>query len=161
MILWIYCILHTVCQSVSLCMWLINICILYLFDSFYFLYMFTFEDVIYLRRSSWHITLEFTMVCLCASIFPLCSSAVRTVICLHFWIQFLLTTCSGGERESWRKWVTMPAGKNFPVQVCTSCLQFALCHRCVLTNQSLLYWNAQQNVSWNVYTAVSYHCKHI
>lgn len=28
---------------------------------------------------------------------------------------------------------------NFPIQVCTSCLQFALCHRCVLTNQSLLY----------------------
>lgn len=26
---------------------------------------------------------------------------------------------------------------NFPIQVCTSCLQFALCPRCVLTNQSV------------------------
>lgn len=88
-------------------------------------------------RSSWHITLEFTPWCvyvhpsfLCAALQSgqLYASISEDSFCLPRFLEG-----KGRAEES-----ELPCQRvNFPIQVCTSCLQFALCPRCVLTNQSV------------------------
>lgn len=100
----VYCIQYAN-TFLYVCVWLTSVFFIYL-TVFIFCTFSLLQMSFYLRKNNGLKALEFPMLRLCASIFPLCTSrvkdcfpAVRIVTCLSFWMQFFPTAFSGGVKE--------------------------------------------------------------